>query len=273
MEGACRRSVSVGDAQIPVLSFQDTGYNPLYQASQFTGKARVTEFMKAQPSVVSETELSWTAISTGPYMEMLKMVRPRLATLTNERIGISFCDLILAQYMFGPVKRPDGTFVFTAPMGDEHMPMIALADIGFFARYAFDNRALTSGQELKVASEVVGWEDVVSTFAKVTGHPAVFKRLSIEGWMDLFDEATLQTPFGGGPLTFEENFSGWWRLYRDDVIQRDMAWIREINPNGYTLERWMRENRYDGSWSDEGVLKRDEDAKGAVIDKEKIAAA
>ena len=175
--------------------------------------------------------------------------------------------------MFGPVKRPDGTFVFAAPMGDGHVPMIALADIGFFARYAFDHRALTSGQELKVASEVVGWEDVASAFTKVTGHPAVFKRLSIEGWMDLFDEATLQTPFGGGPLTFEENFSGWWRLYRDDVIQRDMAWIREINPDGYTLERWMRENRYDGSWSDEGVLKRDEDAKGAVIDKEKIAAA
>ena len=175
------------------------------------------------------------------------------------------------QFMFGPVKRPDGTFVFAAPMGDGHMPMIALADIGFFARYAFDHRALTSGQELKVASEVVGWEDVVSAFTKVTGHPAVFKRLSIEGWMDLFDAATRRTPFGGGPLTFEENFSGWWRLYRDDVIQRDMAWVREINPGGYTLERWMRENRYDGSWSDEGVLKRDEDAKGAVIDKEKIA--
>ena len=181
--------------------------------------------------------------------------------------------IICAQYMFGPVKRSDGTFVFAAPIGDGHMPMIALADIGFFARYAFDNRALTSGQELKVASEMVGWEHVVSTFTKVTGQKAVFKRLSIEEWAETFDEATLREPFGGGPLTFRENFSSWWRLYRDDVIKKDMQWIQERNPNGYTLEKWMRETRYDGSWSEEGVLKRDVEKKGGVLNAKKVASA
>lgn len=41
-------------------------------------------------------------------------------------------------------------------------------------------------------------------------------------------------------------FSRWWRLYRDDIIQRDMKWIRSVNPGGYTLESWMRDNKYDG---------------------------
>ena len=43
--------------------------------------------------------------------------------------------------MFGPVaKRQDGTVVFASPVGKGHVPMIALSDLGFFARYIFDHR-------------------------------------------------------------------------------------------------------------------------------------
>ena len=30
--------------------------------------------MKAQPSVVSDTDMSWSVVTSGPYMEMLEIV-------------------------------------------------------------------------------------------------------------------------------------------------------------------------------------------------------
>ena len=59
--------------------------------------------------------------------------------------------------MFGPHnKRADGTYVFSTPIGQGHVPMIALSDLGFFARYSFDHRAEVSGKDLEVASDWVG---------------------------------------------------------------------------------------------------------------------
>lgn len=84
--------------------------------------------------------------------------------------------------LFAPVKSPDGTFVFAAPLGSGHAPLIALADIGFFARYTFDNRELTSGKDSEVASEVIGWDELVKTFMEVTGERAVYKRLELDEW-------------------------------------------------------------------------------------------
>ena len=73
--------------------------------------------------------------------------------------------------MFGPVaRRADGTFVFASPIGDGHVPMIALRDLGFFARYAFDHRERVSGEDWAVASAMVPWtgtDGVLETFRRV----------------------------------------------------------------------------------------------------------
>lgn len=34
-------------------------------------KARVADWLRAQPSVASEDALSWSIVTTGPYMELL----------------------------------------------------------------------------------------------------------------------------------------------------------------------------------------------------------
>lgn len=60
--------------------------------------------------------------------------------------------------------------------------MVALADIGFFSRYTFDNREITSGKDLEVASEVIGWDDLAKTFTKVTGEKAIYLPLSLDEW-------------------------------------------------------------------------------------------
>lgn len=177
--------------------------------------------------------------------------------------------------MFGPLnRREDGTFVFATPVGNGHVPMIALSDIGFFARYTFDHRAETSGQELCITSDIVSWEYLVSTFKKVTGENAVVVYQSLDEWFANFNGADKpvanERPKGDGSTTWRQNFTGWWAMWRHDLIQRDMDWIRKINPNTKSLETWMREVQYDGRISGD-LLKNSEDKKAVALDRERIA--
>ncbi|PCH44687.1 NAD(P)-binding protein [Wolfiporia cocos MD-104 SS10] len=200
-------------------------WDPKYRCHHMDGKGYVADWMKSQPSVVSDTGMTWSIVCTSPYMEMFY------------------------EQMFGPVKRrDDGTLVFAAPIGDGRMPIIALADVGYFARYTLDNRTALSGTELRVASDSVSWAEVAETFARLTGQKAEYVPLSEEQWFGLFRKA--DRPFAGtpsigeGPITWQENFSAWWAMGRDNLLPRDLEWVRRIHPGAYTLERWMKENKY-----------------------------
>ncbi|KAJ7475809.1 NAD(P)-binding protein [Mycena latifolia] len=139
-------------------------YDPLYQVDHYNAKGTVAEFLKAQSSIVSDFTLSWTAVSTGPYMDMLKII-----SLSSQKP------------FFGPLnKRADGTFVFATPVGDGYIPMIALGDLGFWARWTFDHRSGTSAKDLEIASELIQVSSLVEKFSAVTGKPAVYKRLTID---------------------------------------------------------------------------------------------
>ena len=35
-------------------------------------------------------------------------------------------------------------------------------------------------------------------------------------------------------------------MFHDDIITRDIDWIRSVNPHGHTLESWMRATNYTG---------------------------
>ena len=166
--------------------------------------------------------------------------------------------------MFGPLKRrEDGTAVFATPVGKGHVPMIALADLGFFARYAFDHREETSGVEMKIASDVVGWDYLARTFDKVTGHRAEVIYQTLDEWyenVEGVDDPVANERENDGSTTWRENFSGWWALWQDDMVQRDMTWVRAVHPNCHTLESWMREHSYTGNLQ-RHLLKNSEDVK------------
>ncbi|CAL1716918.1 unnamed protein product [Somion occarium] len=220
-----------------------TNFNPDYRCEHYDGKGRVAEFLKLYPSEPTDNGMSWSVLTTGPYMDMLKFV------------------------MFGPLnKRKDGTVIFATPVGNGHVPMIALSDLGFFARYIFDHRVETSGQDLEVTSDVVGWDHLVSTYQKVTGQKAVAVYQPLDEWFDNFDHVDLPVASDlwnqGDPhaTTWRKNFTAWWRLYRDDILPRDLTWIRGLNPKGHTLESWMRENNYEGL-SEDALLKNAEDGR------------
>ena len=113
--------------------------------------------------------------------------------------------------MLGPLNiRSDGTFVFATPIGKGHVAMIALTDVGYFARYSFDNRELVSGKDLEVASEMVGWDHLVETFKRVTGQKAVVVHQTVDEWLNNLNY--MDMPIAGerrapdGSTTRRENF-------------------------------------------------------------------
>ncbi|KAJ7095050.1 nmrA-family protein [Mycena epipterygia] len=209
------------------------GFKPDYKAAHMTGKGLVAEWLRGQASTVSNHGLAWTIVETLPYTEMLA------------------CGL------FEPLNvRADGTVVFAAPAGHAKFPLVTLKDIGWWARYTFDHRTETCGRDLAIASHVVSWDEIVETFTKVTGKPAVYKTQSIEEWWNNFGNGVNRF-FGSGPMTVKQNFSGFWKVFGDELVPRDMDWIRSVHSGTQTLEDWMRENNYTGS---EGtILKSRED--------------
>jgi len=146
--------------------------------------------------------------------------------------------------------REDGTYVFAGPVGDAPAPLVALQDIAFWVRHALDNPEKTSGKDLEIASDVFTWEELVATFTKVTGKKAVYKRVTMDEFFDLFINADLQAATHNVRPTgsWKKAIGGIWALLRDEVIKRDFDWIRSVHPNSLTLERWMRETQYDGSY-------------------------
>ncbi|KAJ7612563.1 NAD(P)-binding protein [Roridomyces roridus] len=204
------------------------GFNPLYRAEHMDGKGRVGEWLSVQPSALDG--LVWSQVTTGPYMDML-----------------------LSAPMFTPMNvRADGTVVFASVFEDGRLPLIALKDLGWWARWTFDHRVEASGKEMNVTSECVSWDYLAATFTKVTGKPAIHRRLTIDEVRAHTDDGVdgpiaTDNQRGDGSTTIWENTTAFWRVLRDDIIDKDMEWIKSVHPETYTLERWMRENRYDGT--------------------------
>ena len=55
-------------------TFQKGDYKSIYRCEHYDGKGRVADWMKAQPSIVNDADMSWSIVTSGPYMEMLRMV-------------------------------------------------------------------------------------------------------------------------------------------------------------------------------------------------------
>lgn len=87
--------------------------------------------------------------------------------------------------------------------------MIALSDLGFFARYSFDNPERVSGKDLEVASEMVGWDYLVETFTRVTGQKAVVVNQTIDEWFENF--TGVDKPFANERLENDPDGSVTWK--------------------------------------------------------------
>ncbi|KIK55532.1 hypothetical protein GYMLUDRAFT_175392 [Collybiopsis luxurians FD-317 M1] len=200
-------------------------YVPKYKAIHLDGKGTVTEFLKIQPSSPSGDSLTWSIVTTGPYLENLHGT------------------------LLGPLpERENGAVVFGIPVGDGHIPANSVEDIGWWARYTFDHRSETSGKELKVATEWMTLDELTETFTRVTGIPVVRKRYTVEEYLKFYPDLYKMPAVRGkqDAQTIGDVFRGMWSCWGDDLFVRDMEWIRKTHPTGYTLESWIRKKNYQG---------------------------
>jgi len=207
------------------------GWDNKYHCGHYDSKGRVSEFILLQrPSHKMKT----SALTSGPYLEMLW------------------------EGMFVPKKVSDDTFVFPQPIGEGAVPMISLDDLGHYARWIFDNPERADGMDLEIATEHVGWNNLVESFMKVNpGKKAIRVEIPLEKFFEGMgrkkDDPVTFAPNSEGAhdpttQTFWKNFESWWSLWRDNIIKRDYQLLDEILPNRIrTVEEWMRLKKYDGA--------------------------
>jgi hypothetical protein len=188
-------------------------------------------------------------LTTGPYLEMLY------------------------DGLFVPSKQQDGSFLWANPArkittflsdnalkipGDGKLPLIALEDVGPYALWMFDHVSESAGTNLKVATEDVSFQDIVKTFAQVTGDKATHKYLPLEEYLPLAEPypnayanwaVNPNVARDDSTMTWRENFSAWWRFWGEGFgADRDYELLDRIHPNRIkSLAEWMQKNGYDGS--------------------------
>lgn len=220
-------------------------YDRKYRTGHLDGKAKVTEFLKAQ-----KTEpMAWSVVTSCLYMEGLgEIMRPL------------------------PGKGEDeGLLVFAVPLGDARCPLIYLEDYGRYVRWCFDTPARSNGLNLHVATEDIAWKDLAKAFTEVTGKKAIYRDVLLDEYFKLGMLSDPEAKIGGAVagndstlFTVRENFSGFWNTWKDELTQRDYALLDEILPGRVkSVKEWMVKTGYTGEMK--SVLKDYRDgSRGAV---------
>ncbi|KAJ9616440.1 hypothetical protein H2200_000158 [Cladophialophora chaetospira] len=208
------------------------GFDPDLYVGHYEGKARVTEWMRSQPT----SPMAWTVINSGPYIEML-------------------WEFLL------PQKGDDEVYRFRLPIGQGAVPFIHLDDFARYVPWVFTHPSESNGLILGIATAHVSGPELARAFTAVTGKKAEY--------VDLPTTEFIQERLGNLPkgvdtkvgiasvkdenallMTFGENFTNWWNLYKESadnkgLIQRDYALLDHILPDRVkSAEEWMRKVDY-----------------------------
>jgi hypothetical protein len=174
-------------------------------------------------------------------------------------------------------------------------------------RWLFDNPDRANGLDLEVAIDHISYSEMAASFTKVTGRPAQYVDVPFSEYFKGFGGresiASVLTnshlsfmaklrfglrfstrrpssynadPSDPATLSFEENFTGFWNLWRASkgnkgVLQRNYRLLDEIHPNRIrSAEEWFRKEAEKGDlWERVNnmapILKWSEDgAKGTL---------
>lgn len=189
------------------------------------------EYLAAMPT----KPMNWSVLATGPYAE-------RLWEPINN-----------------PTKEADGTYVFRLPLGKTGaMPLVALDEVGIYAKWMFEHPGLSAGLHLGVAIAHVSGYDLAAAFEKVTGKKTRYDDIPLQMVMDRLPRGKIGAQGSPGyddPTlhTAAEHFGPWFGIFVDSggntgLWKRDYELLDEIMPNRIrTLEEWMQKVKYDGT--------------------------
>jgi hypothetical protein len=128
--------------------------------------------------------------------------------------------------------------------------------------------------DLEVATDEVSFKEIAEIFTRVTGRPAIHRKLPMSQYLDAAE------PYPNAPvnwmagtrgtrddtiMTWRENFTAWWFYWAEGLgATRDFTLLDEIHPTRIrNLEGWMRRVNYQGKPKE--VLKGLEDARGGSM--------
>ena len=107
---------------------------------------------------------------------------------------------------------------------------------------------LGNGAVPHVAIEHVDYHKLASAFEKVTGHPARYIDTELDAYWNGPLKMAAELPAGynadlndKSTMSFRDNFTGFWNIWKHGIIQRDYALLDEIHPNRIkSVEEWLR---------------------------------
>ncbi|HWV44691.1 MAG TPA: NmrA/HSCARG family protein [Nitrospira sp.] len=134
----------------------------------------------------------------------------------------------------GPKKGPDGTLLFTMPMGGKKLPGIAVEDIGKCALGIFKSGKEYTGKTVGIAGEHLTGEEMAAAMTKALGQtvrynlvtPEQYRAFGFKGADDL-----------GNMFQFKSDFN---EVY---CAARKPAVAKSLNPALQTFEVWLKQNK------------------------------
>jgi uncharacterized protein YbjT (DUF2867 family) len=140
----------------------------------------------------------------------------------------------LIHFGMGPKPGPDGTLVWTMPLGTARFPGIAVEDIGRCAYGVFKRGASLAGRYVGIAGEHLTGAEMAAALAEALGRPvrydavtpAQYRGFGFPGAEDLGNMFQFNTEFAA-------EFCG----------ARDVAAARALNPALQTFRQWLASNK------------------------------
>jgi uncharacterized protein YbjT (DUF2867 family) len=140
----------------------------------------------------------------------------------------------LIHFGMGPKPGPDGTLVFTLPMGDKKLPGIAAEDIGRCAYGIFKRGGEFIGKTVGISGDQLTGAEMTAALATALGRKVVHHSPS-------FDEYRKYGFPGADDLgnmfqykhDFEAEFCG----------ARDVGFSRSLNPQLQSFSQWLAANK------------------------------
>jgi hypothetical protein len=215
------------------------GYDSKFRTGHYDGKGRIGDWILDQ-NRLNRGRMGAALFTTGPYIEMAFSSRTPM-TPTVE----------------------DGVVTWRVPLGDGAVVHVALEDCAYYVRWLFDHPDRAIGMNLEVAIEHVRYADLAAAFERVTGHPAQYLDTSLDDYFGGPLKAAADRPAGynadpqdPSTMSFRDNFTGFWNMWKHDIIRRDYALLDEIHPGRIrSVEQWLRradilgrENGSGGLW-------------------------
>jgi len=140
----------------------------------------------------------------------------------------------LIHFGMGPKPGPDGSLVFTLPMGDRKLPGMAAADIGRCAYGIFRAGKQYIGKTVGITGEHLTGAEMADALSTALGQPVHYNAVDFDTYRGFGFPGADDL---GNMFQFKHDFQ------KDFCGPRDVANSRKLNPKLHTFAGWLAENK------------------------------